>query len=337
MTISLISLDNTNEKTVDTFLKSLQSQDNQDFEVIICLNKKTEAKKIFKVIQSYKSFFGTRLVVIYNSKINNFQHNLISAFRVIKGDYFTVLNSTTNLKRYHISTLIKEVKEQSADVIEFKPRIIGSIKWKPAKRLEAEKEMKIANNQQILAYTFPMIFNKVFKTSLAKKLMKYKVENKNDTKFCLEVMYMLMFEAKKYIYLDYRIFKENLGSDVWLVSNHFLRTFNLLISYLKNSNIKLTQELTYAKYYFLKLILSGILSGTTFAYKNIWSEKNEISEKRSQLLIDKHFKLIQELESNNEFQVFTASNLYMNVVNNEVKALKNNWKNKQSKILSSLE
>ncbi|UUD36630.1 glycosyltransferase [Mycoplasmopsis citelli] len=339
MRISLISLVSESAKAVDWYLQGLTQQDNQDFEVILCLNKDSQTPQVFEVIAKHKSFFKQRLVVIFNSKLKSYQHNLISAFRIAQGNYLYVLNSDATIKRYYVDSLIKLTLKNDADVIEFQPRIIGSINWKPAHRLSTNEVVNLNENKQALAYSFPFIFNKIFKKSLTDQLIKYKPIIHNDSKLCVEVTYMLLLSANTYKYINERIIREYYGANVWLNIKNELQSFQKIENHIKFHNLKVIQEIMYAKYYYFKIIMYGLLNSTTFVYRNFKS-KEQIKEKRSMLLVQKHEATLQKLQNTNEFEQFEKSNVYMlkasietNLLRSEISQLKK----VKAKILSELE
>ncbi|WP_426461565.1 glycosyltransferase family A protein [Mycoplasma hafezii] len=311
MKLSLISLVGNSAKEVDWYLKDLKDQQNQDFEVILCINKNTELKGILDVIEEHKDFFGKRLVVLFNTKQNSYHHNLKSAFELVKGDYVAVVNSNNNLKKYYTERMIQAAEEKDVDILEFKPRIVGSVRFKPAARLEPECLYPLPQCSNVFAYTFPFIFNKIYKKSIVKKAAKYNIEFTNDSKLCSYFVYLLMLEAKSYMYVDYRIYREYFGSDMWLNSKNFLISMNSVEQIFNSKGLKLNQELRYAKYYLLKLLITAFLTETSYLYKTFNFLDREFNEKRSERSIQKHSDLVAKMQDSSEFINFNTSNIYM--------------------------
>ncbi|UWV81652.1 glycosyltransferase [Mycoplasmopsis cynos] len=320
MKLSLVSLVTKNVENVKKYLDSLLSQTSNDFEIILCLNgKESENKQIISLLTNYFEKFKNRLQVIYNSKTNSYQYNLLSAFKLARGEYITVFNTDiTLIKYYYIENMIKNAEKYNVDVLEFKPRLNGSISWKPKARLINDRRIDLAKNPLPFAYVFPFIFNKIFKKSLVQKVMKFKLKNTNDTKLCIELNYILLFEAKSYTYLDFKIYREYFPADMWLNSKRVLNIFDELEKYLLNMNRKLFEEITYAKYYFLKLLMTDFLKETSFTYKNIYKTKEEIHEKRSKLLLAKHLELLEKLERFYKAENYLLTNPYFSRNNEEV-------------------
>ncbi|MBN4083565.1 glycosyltransferase [Mycoplasma sp. CSL10137] len=337
MKLSIVSLVGDLFKDIEWFLKDLKDQDNQDFEIILFINKKQI--NILESLKEYFLLFGSRLKVVFNNKVDSYQLNLTSAFKIARGDFLVVINSENTLRKKYVSNIINEAEKYSADILEFKPRLIGSIRWKPKARLKLINKVDINKMQSTYAYTFPFIFNKVYKKNLYKKLVKYMPSNLNDTKMCVELNYILFSEAKTYMYLDYRVYREFINSNTWFNSRHVLDSFNIVENYFKENNPKILEEINYAKIYTIKLLLTGFLNETTFTYKRIYKyEKEQIQEKRSLTFVKRHYELIDKLESNAIKNDFFKSNIYLASDNDESKLLKKPlYKIKKMKILDFLE
>nr|WP_322958971.1 glycosyltransferase family 2 protein [Mycoplasmopsis canis]WQQ12364.1 glycosyltransferase family 2 protein [Mycoplasmopsis canis] len=320
MKLSLISLETKNVENVKNYLDSLLEQNSADFEVILCLNgKESENKQVLNILPKYYELFGNRLVVVYNSKINSYQHNLLSAFRIMRGDYAVTFNSDiSSIKYNYVEKMIEASSSNDVEILEFKPRLTGSISWKPLARIVEREKIDLTKNPLPFAYVYPFIFNKIIKKSVAQRVLKYKTKNLNDTKMSVEINYILMLEAKSYTYLDYRIFRENFPSDMWLSSKKSLNMFEDIEKYLVISNRKLFEEIRYAKYYFIKLLMTAFLKETNFTYKNIFKTKDDISEKRGLITFQKHVEILGKLESIYKTENYFLTNPYFLRNNEEV-------------------
>ncbi|UUM19588.1 MULTISPECIES: glycosyltransferase [unclassified Mycoplasma] len=339
MRLSIISLVSETPKDVDSFLRALTLQEKQDFEVILCINKKSKSKQIFDVIQKYQNFFKNRIIVLFNSKTKSYQFNLLKAFGVLSGDYACVINSDGPLKRHYIDRLIEQIELHNADVIELKPRIIGSVLWKPQARFKTDEIVHITSNKYALTYSFPFIFNKIFKRTLVQKILNYQSISKSDSKLCVEINYILMLSASTYIYIDQRILKEYYGANILLSTKNEIKSFKQIRSFAQEKQLNLELELIYAQFYYLKIIMYGLLNATTFAYRNFKS-KEQIQQTRSSLIVQKHEQELTKLENSTEFKEFEKENTYMLKSSIETQMLKTSirkLKQIKTKILSELE
>ncbi|WP_036452951.1 glycosyltransferase family A protein [Mycoplasma buteonis] len=338
MKLSLISLTSNSAKEVDWYLKDLKDQSNQDFEVILCVNKNLELKGILKVVKEHLDFFKNRLVLVLNTKQNSFHHNLKSAFNLVKGEYVAVLNAENSLKKYYVQNMIDAATKANVDILEFKPRIVGSIRFKPKARLEEGKNLLVAQNSQIFAYSYPFIFNKIIRKSVVKKVLKQNIDFTNDSKLCTFFVYLLLMEAKTYMYLDYRIYREYFGSDIWFNTKNYLVVMNEIEQIFATNNLKLTQELRYARYYLVKLLITAFLTETSYLYKTTRFLRSSFNEKRSDKAIQKHLDLVAKMEASADYQNFDSLNFYMLKHTDETELLgKSISQLSKSKILDNLE
>ncbi|TDV23266.1 glycosyl transferase family 2 [Mycoplasmopsis mustelae] len=341
MKLSLISVMNDSKKDVEKYLKDLLEQDNQDFEIILCINKTNEEAEIINLIANYQLYFNDRLISIYNSKNSSYQYNLMSAFQIAKGDFVATLNTDVSLKKYYVNKMITAAVKYDVDVLEFRPRIIGSIRWKPKQRNNIEEPTLTAKSKNIIAYAYPFVFNKIFKKQLIKKILSYKPLNTNDTKMCVEINYILLLESKNYMYLNYGIYREFFESEIWFNSKRMLSSFDGIQKWITNSTSleKYENELNYAKLYFFKLLLTAFLKETTILYRYVYqSEKKKIKETRTKMWLQKHYELIEKIEKEYQKNKFELINPYIHNKLNEVSLLLlDNKKLRKIGILSSLE
>lgn len=338
MKLTLISSLTEHKRDVRYFLKLLSEQDNQDFEIILCLNQNKINQGIFEIIEEYLSFFGDRLKFLYNSKRLAFQQNITSAFHISTGEYISISNSDISIKKDYVRKILNLIQKYNTDIIEYKPRIIGSIKWKPLGRIESKKVFKIKEEPQPLAYTFPMIFNKIFKKVLTKKIVKFKPSVSNDSKLSFELNYLLLLEAKTYVYDDNRIQREYFDIKTWINPQNFFASFNSLENVCKHQNRKIMQEFYYFKAYTLQVFLAGFLTTTSMlSITTLLKYKNKF-EKRSKRLVNSLDEYLKKMWQTAEYKDFNILNIYMNKKLPEIEFLKSKLvTSKWDKILSSLE
>ncbi|WP_029513653.1 hypothetical protein [Mycoplasmopsis primatum] len=319
MQLSVIVPNILTNSSLKSVLNILKDQDNQDFEVILVL---TNAKKsMYTTIEKYLNFFGSRLKFILNSKRRSIQSDIVSTFHLIKGKFSYVFFPDNAGRSYYISELIKNALNYDADILEFKPRLVNSIRWKPDARIKPNVLFKIKDNPEVVAYAYPFIFNKVFKTSLLTNFTKHKFKELNDTKFSIYLTYMLLIKASTYVYIDERIVRENIQSSIWLAPSNFIYQFSELINYLKINDIKLRHEVKYASYYFLQIFLAGLLK--TWKKKislKVFSDHINYNEKRSKKFADDLYKYLQKQHS--EDDLFFTTNIYMLKTSQESDMLK---------------
>nr|WP_307914183.1 hypothetical protein [Mycoplasmopsis bovis] len=105
------------------------------------------------------------------------------------------------MEAFHlVRQLLECISKYDADILEFRPHLVNTIKWKPSPRLEAKNTFNISKNPEVVAYSYPFLFNKIFKTKLLTSLPKFKFRELNDTKFQVYLNYLLLIQCK-YIHL----------------------------------------------------------------------------------------------------------------------------------------
>ncbi|EFF41228.1 glycosyltransferase family A protein [Mycoplasmopsis alligatoris] len=339
MKLSIISTLNKDTRDVKTFLRDLYDQENKDFEVIMAINKPPKSKEIIEIIVEYQKKFGTRLKFFVNSKRQSNQSNFASAFNMVKGEYVYITNSDTTIRKHYTEKIIKMISNfPEADIIEFKPRLIGSIRWKPSSRIDENKLIDLNESTEPLAYTYPFIFNKIYKSSVTKKFIKFKPTFSNDSKISLELTYSLLLEAKKYVYVDERIQREYFDIETWINPLNFVASLKALEVTCTNDKRKIMQEFYYFKAYTLQVFLAGLLTGTTIFSFYTMINRKEKTQKRNNRLVEGLDQILEKMWLTNEFKNFRDSNMYMLKNLPEVNVLRRKTPiNKWYKILGLLE
>ncbi|WP_027120629.1 glycosyltransferase [Mycoplasmopsis lipofaciens] len=330
MKISIISPSINSSKNLSNLLEGLKIQNNQDFEVILVLS--SASKKMYSILEKNLQFFGSRLKFIINDKRKSTQSDIVCAFHMVKASYVHIMFSNNTLRPYFVQELIKNLDEHKPDVFEFKPRLVGTFRWKPHARLESMKLYKKDKNPEFIAYSFPFIFNKIFKKSLISQFIKHKPKETTDTKFCLELTYFLLINAQTYVYDDRRIVREFISSTTWLNPINFIGEFKIIENFLNVNNIKLNQELDYARIYFLQIFLTSLLDSWKFRILGgfgVIKDRINYNEKRTEKFINDLYKYLEK--AHNEEQLFFNTNIYIHKDNQETKKLiylppKSEWK-----------
>ncbi|WP_027334858.1 glycosyltransferase [Mycoplasmopsis felifaucium] len=318
MQLSVIVPNIQNNKELAEVFDTFINQDNQDFELILVLSNAN--KSMFSTIEKTLKFFGSRLKFILNENRSNIQNDIITAFHLVKGKFTYVYSPDNNGRYYYVSRIVNEAQKYNADILEFRPRLVNSIRWKPEPRLVCDQVLDKNKKPEYVAYAYPFIFNKVFKSTLISQLVKYKQKETNDTKFAIQLTYMLLIMSQTYVYVNKRIVRETIKSNIWLVPNNFINQFNEILSYLKINNIKLTEEINYAKMYFLSVFLNGLLNTWRKRLNlSIFDDFSNYAVMRSKKSADDlHKFLIKEHSQNNSFFM---TNIYMLKNNEETKLI----------------
>ncbi|MEA4115510.1 hypothetical protein VBM87_01780 [Mycoplasma sp. 744] len=322
MKISLIIPEIDNPFILEDVLYKLKEQNNQDFEIILAL--KNNSKSIFKVFEKYLIFFGSRLKFILNTKKRTTQNDISIAFHLVKNDYVNILFPNTHIKKTFINDLDKLLNcEKEPDIIEFTPLFKGDVKWYVNSRIEEN----FYNNSELLkkypfllAYTFPIINNKLINKKLIQQFIKFKPSKANSSIFCLELVYFLMLKAKSYYFSNEIIFSQyvNLTNDLNI--NILLDQFNRLKEYIVVNDLKLTHEIEYAELYFIQIFLATLINLGKSETFYTWNKNKELKEFKKEKIYHQILSFI--IKKQNTGLNFYNTNFYLNQNKIESKYLK---------------
>ncbi|VEU75191.1 Glycosyl transferase family 2 [Mycoplasmopsis maculosa] len=304
---------------LENTLENFRTQNTQDFELILVITNIN--KTMYSLLEEGLKFFGSRLKFILNSNRKSIQNNIVSGFHLVKGKYVTIIYTDNKLKDHYVEDLVNLSSKYDTDVIEYRPRLINTIRWKPEPRIKPLHVYNILNEPEYVAYAYPFIFNKIFKNSLIQQFIKFKQKELNDTKFAVELTYMLLLKSTSYVYENIRIIKENISSSLWLTPKNFIYQFNEIINYVEINNIKLSHEINYANLYFLQLFLAGLLKTWRRRFSlNVFKDITNYNEKRSTKFTEDLYKYLEKFHKDN--LLFFTTNIYMLKNNSETKSLK---------------
>ncbi|ADN69038.1 glycosyltransferase [Mycoplasmopsis fermentans] len=320
MKLSIISPGINSAKSLKNILEGMKDQNNQDFELILAL--RNPSAKMYSIIEKYLAFFGTRLKFITNNRQRTIQSDIVCAFHLVKGSYATIINSDNSMRSYFAQELTNYIEKFNPDVLEYRPRLVGTVKWKPNPRLEEEKLYNIQENHQVLAYTYPFIFNKVFKKSLINQFLKHRSIVVNDSKFCIELNYFMLLKAQSYLYTNKRIVREFIPSSLWLNPKTFIEQFKAIENYVKTNNLKFEQEIAYARMYFLQIFLGALLNTWRLRFwsKDVIKDRINYNEKRADRFVNELYKYLEKEHLDNS--LFFNTNIYVIKNNFEANFLK---------------
>ncbi|QBF34487.1 glycosyltransferase [Mycoplasmopsis phocirhinis] len=322
MKLSIITPSITHWKELEYISGVLRNQNNQDFEVIFVISKPN--KKIYSIVENNIQFFGSRVKVVFNQKHKSIQSDILAAFHLVKNQYVYVLSPDSVIKKNFVRILTDKLTDNQPHILEFRPNLTGSIKWHPYSRINTNSIINKKDNPDFIAYAFPFIFNKVFKKSYIEQFMNYRVKEMNDTKFATELLYILLVNAESYLYWNISLVKEHISSSTWLAPNNFVAQFKIIENFINTNNLDLLSEITYAKLYFLQIVLLGFLNSRQFSVFKvlhyIFDSRKKFNEKRAQKFLKDLYTLLKKYHDENS-QVFLV-NRYFNKINKEAGYLK---------------
>ncbi|WP_027334409.1 glycosyltransferase [Mycoplasma elephantis] len=324
MKLSIISVINSKFSDIGNFLNSIASQDNQDFELILVIQKVND--NILKQLDKLPNQLNGKTKIITNYKDLNVEYLMFCGLKIAEGDYFTFIFPNSIFRSYTTNVFIEDILKYNTDIIEYKPRLIGDVRWKPKARI-TDKKIYDINKPKFIALSFPFIFNKLYKKELVSKIININENFSGNSKFSIELLYYLLFNATSYCYNDYRVVRESVDKDFVITPRTFKNTWINLSNYLQHKDLKYKHELMYANFYYSCILTPGLLTVTTFLNR---IGLNVTSNRFSKLNLEKMDKHIEKLFEN-EFNNFAFKNKYMNLglPENEFMSKKvpmSNWK-----------
>lgn len=322
--ISLIILFDKDKKTFSTkkFFSKLLSLINKEngIEIIFIIENDYE---LIDYIQELENDNPNAIIkFVFASKKTTFNKIIEKARKLITNEYFLIINQNSEILPDFFNVIHKIIKTNNPEIIEFKPSLSKLVKWNPQNRVDEDKNNKLLDineNKEIVSYSFPFIFNKVFSTSLLNKVINkhlIKTDGDNSNILFTYLTYLMFLNAKTYWYFPKQLVVFDVIESNFQNYNSVLSQWDIIEERFQVED-KFIDEISYAKYYFLKIIICSLyLSNTTKMQK--LRMKSNLNQKKYQE------KLNQILA--NEFKDFELKNKYMilNKNSKEVSLIKKN-------------
>lgn len=292
-------------KYIASIFKAIKKQ--KESEIIFVLNGKNA--KLIDEIQKYENTNKSiNIKYLFTSKLLPFNKYIQNLNDLISTDFFIILSYPSQLSETSIQTIVRTIKNnEKVDIIEFKPVFNKILNWKPKSRLSTAKQnklLKINENPEIIAFSFPFIYNKVISTNILNKIVKMtRVDEETSSNiFFSSCIYSLLLSSSKYIYVPQPI------TEVYTSKNNIMNYKDVLNQWKIIENIyqiekKYIEEISYAKYYYLKIILCIMYSISDKSFSSLLG-KNE-----NKVLQKKYFETLKIIDE--EYSHFSNSNKYM--------------------------
>lgn len=317
MKLSIISIVSKDAENLKGFLKDLEAQSNKDFELILVMQKSSNT--LLKVVENYIQNVKFSTKIITNYREQSYEKSMFEALRLVSGEYVTFISNNNAIKYNVVERFISDSEKHAAEIIEYKPRLVGEVKWKPKYRITPNKLFS-DKEKCFVTFAFPFIFNKLFKNSVVEKVVSIKTNYSFNTEFAIELLYYLLINAKSYIYLDNRILRQQVDNTFIIKPNTFEKSWNNIETYLKMNNIKMQHEIDYAKAYYTVVLTPGMLSADKNRLYKLMNIFAETSKRHSQINLHKVALEINKYFINN-LQNFAMRNIYMDSNLLEIKFL----------------
>lgn len=264
---------------VKRILKKLDDQTSKKFEVVLVVD--TNGDNTLGIVDEYSESFGKRMKVVYNSKRVGRTSALYGGINAATSTYSMILDTSDKFNNKMVENVLKSLEGKSADIIEYKISFMSPIKIETKMRHVVKEKTKIEEDRKIIAYASFFDFNKVYKTSLLKKVtLMPKFNNQLNSRFSTEISYKALLHAKTY----QTVSKAFVSSYSKLSSNYnplrSIRQFNEIIEWSTLRGHDYEPELEYAMFIYMTLFL--------FAFTG--ASKNKVLLKKMGVLYNKQLE-----------------------------------------------
>lgn len=256
-------------KLLDKFLESLTKQTCKKFEVILAID--TNSDDVLDVVEKHWEL-RKNATIIFNVKKGGRLKSIYSSIKKAKGDYVIVWSPSSVLEKDSIERLSKLIKySNGADVIEFNAKLKTPFKTKGVVRKEYESKVLISENKDIIAYTYPFDFNKVFKKSLLSDVLKMENSLRIDSMFSIEHIYKALLLAKTYASFNETILAKTKNSEINNVNIiKIIKQWSYIRDFADyNFGTTYKNEIDYAQYYHLVVVVKSLVDKLNHATAKI--------------------------------------------------------------------
>ncbi|MGL5205087.1 MAG: hypothetical protein ACRC9F_02415 [Metamycoplasmataceae bacterium] len=182
------------------FFNGILEQKSSLFELIVFTNN--TSKELLDKIKEIEKKPNIWLQVVFTTRKIGFNETIVEGCKIANGTHGIILNNNEKLSNNFVNDLSTAVeKNVETDIFEFKASFEN---WVPHNRcnLKQNHSFKISEYPKIIAFTFPLISNKLFKISLANEMNKKTSYIETTSHLSLEFLYLLFLNAETYIYIN---------------------------------------------------------------------------------------------------------------------------------------
>ncbi len=305
MKLSLIVPIYRSSKSLPKFFDAIVKQLSNDVEIVCVVDSNLE--DVLSTVSEYVKSMKGRVSIVFNSRRVGRTSAINVGTVTAKGEYSIILSTSNIVPPTLVKNILKTIQEKDADIIEFNAVIKEPLKFDGKIRKSFKTKVRIREKPEIIAYTYPFDFNKVFKTRILIEATKHHSKSLDNSRFSIEHVYKALMIAETYATSS----KALVQSKSPLSSNFnplkLIRQWSPLHEY---SNIfqenAYEQELLYAEFFHESIVLFAL-----------------VGVSKNKMLMDKVKKAYSKnLET--RFNHFFENNKYAFSDNKEMKLLKDN-------------
>ncbi|VEU59096.1 glycosyltransferase [Mesomycoplasma neurolyticum] len=330
MKLSLLVYTYKQKNELNIFLENCTNQIDENFEIILSLNKPTLEE--LEIIYKYKKKLENKIQVLINDKRQMFSSEFIKMLNLAKGEYIAFINPSTFLESEFTQLFSTFSNKHKADMIEFKPSYKGFFEIELRQRIAEKKVFNLKEEKKVLAYILPIIFNKFFNREKFIKILP-KLENKNisNSKIWIDLVFKFLLNTETYVYINTVLISDFNEKNFVNNPSALIKEWDGIEKYIKNEFPDFIQEIQYNKIYNLALFLPGILN--PYTKHRI---KNFIFKNHLPTSISRFYKKIKDMKVNEFFIIISLNKYFLDNDWEKMVILKdlapNKWKNLTRKL-----
>lgn len=225
------------KKDLHDILKNLTKQKNQNFNVILTIDKPSDEH--LEIIKKHRLNWGNRIKLIINSTHQYISQVLKQAIQYVETKYTYILYSYSYIKSEftnHLINFLEANKDNEPDFIELNGYCRGLIKYDFYRdKFENEKIINLENDKKPITLISPYSFNFLAKTEIYKKIYDEYNTRTDNLQYSASCKYKAIILSKSFVYYkntwvedynyDNTLFSskiiQNEWEDIWNLANKF--------------------------------------------------------------------------------------------------------------------
>lgn len=318
MELTLIAFLDSKHKDLEHIEEILEIQKDEKFEFILIADSLSQ-KILKELLDVENKFKSNEFKIIFNYRKQGEVEGIVDAIKISTKKYTLIHPNILSFKKTFITEINKITNlDRNIDIVEFRPNIKGIVDWKPELRtnLKLETIFDIESNTEILAYSYPFIFNKIFRTEILQSA--FETKNYSNTTSSFELFYYIFPFAKSYMSIDRSLSRETIDLNHFSSYTSSFNDWKKLENFYSSAYKNLIQELIYAKFFYLQVIVPGFLG--IINRKKRYNIKYNFSDKAKMQLSKNYFNKLKSIYES-EFKNLAINSKYMMKKNSDIQFL----------------
>lgn len=252
------------KKDISAILKNLTKQKNQNFDVIILIDKPNDNE--LEAIKKYKQNIGNRLKLIINSSHQHISIVLRQAFAFVKTEYSYIFYSYSYIKSEFTNHIINFINKSinKPDFIELNGYCRGLVHYDFYRdKFQNEKIINLELDKSPITLISPYSFNFLTKTEIYKKIYVENITKTDNLEFSASCKYKSIILSKTFAYYK-NTWVEDYNFDISILSPKIINLeweniWGLFNQLYNNNNEELKEALLFSQKMHLQHFEAGML------------------------------------------------------------------------------